>query len=65
MKTFMGVPLLAIELFKTLLESQIFIKLTDNEIKIAKELIDDNLLFDCSNLYLPYIYEKNNFYDNK
>ena len=58
MKTFMGVPLLSIELFKSLLESQIFIKLTDNEFKITQELIDDNLLFDWSNLYLPYIYEK-------
>ena len=58
MKTFQGVPLLAIELFKSLLESQKFIKLTDNEFKITEELIDDNKVFDWSNVFLPYIFEK-------
>ena len=58
MKTFQGIPLLVIELFKSLLESQKFIKLIDNEFKITEELIDDNEFFDWSNLFLPYIFEK-------
>ena len=58
MKTFQGVPLLVIELFKSLLESQKFIKLTDNEFKVTEELIDDNKVFDWSNIILPYIFEK-------
>ena len=58
MKTFQGVPLLAIELFKSLLESKKFIKLTDNEFKITEELTNDNEVFDWSNVFLPYIFEK-------
>ena len=58
MKTFQGIPLLVIELFKSLLESKIFIKLIDNEFKITEELTDDNEVFDWSNVFLPYIYEK-------
>ena len=58
MKTFQGVPLLAIELFKSLLESKIFIKLEDKEFKITEELNDDNKVLDWSNINIPYIYEK-------
>ena len=58
MKTFQGVPLLVIELFLSLLKSQKFIKLIDNEFRITQELIDDNDVFDWSNILLPYIYEK-------
>ena len=57
-KTFLGIPLLVIELFDSLLKSQKFIKMVDNEFKITQDLIDDNDTFDWSNLLLPYIYEK-------
>ena len=58
MKTFLGVPLLVIELFDSLIKSQKFIKMVDNEYKITQELLDDNEVFDWSNILLPYIYEK-------
>ena len=57
-KTFLGIPLLVIELFDSLLKSQKFIKMNDNEFRITQDLIDDNDTFDWSNLLLPYIYEK-------
>ena len=58
MKTFYGNPLLTIELFDSLLKAQKFIELENNEFRITQELIDDNDVFDWSNLLLPYIYEK-------
>ena len=58
MKTFQGNPLLTIELFDSLLKTQKFIEFKDNEFIITQELIDDNDVFDWSNLLLPYIYEK-------
>ena len=58
MKTFQGNPLLAVELFDSLLKAEKFMELKDNEFKITQELIDDNDAFDWGNLLLPYIYEK-------
>jgi len=58
MKTFRGIPLLVIELFKSLFQSKQFIKMIDNKLQITQELIDDNDTYDWSNLFLPYIYEK-------
>jgi hypothetical protein len=60
MKSFQGNPLLVISLFETLLKSQKYIKIIEctSECKITKELIDDNEVFDWSNLLIPYIYEK-------
>ena len=58
MKTFQGIPLLVIELFVSLLKSQKFVKLVNNEFQITQELIDDNDVFDWNNIILPYIYEK-------
>ena len=57
-KTFLGIPLLAIELFESLIKSQNFIQMVNNEYIITKELEEDNSVFDWSNLLLPYIYEK-------
>ena len=57
-KSFYGIPLLSIELFESLLKSQRFIKLIDDEFKMTQDLIDNNELFDWSNLLIPYIYEK-------
>ena len=58
MKTFRGIPLLVIELFKSLFQSKQFMKMIDNKFQITQELIDDNDTYDWSNLFLPYIYEK-------
>ena len=57
-KTFLGIPLLVIELFDSLMKSQKFMTMSKNEFKITQELIDDNDAFDWSNILLPYIYEK-------
>ena len=57
-KTFLGIPLLVIELFDTLMKSQKFMTISNNEFKITQELIDDNDAFDWSNILLPYVYEK-------
>ena len=57
-KSFHGIPLLAIELFDSLLKSQRFIKLINNKCIMTQDLIDNNELFDWSNLLIPYIYEK-------
>ena len=58
MKTFLGIPLLVIELFDCLIKSQKFIQMIDNEYKITQALLDDNDVFDWSDILLPYIYEK-------
>ena len=58
MKSFQGNPLLVITLFESLLKSQKYVKICENECKITKELIDDNEVYDWSNLLIPYIYEK-------
>ena len=60
MKSFQGNPLLVISLFESLLKSQKYVKVIEctSECKITKELLDDNEVFDWSNLLIPYIYEK-------
>ena len=60
MKSFQGNPLLVISLFETLLKSQKYVKIIEctSECIITKELLDDNEVFDWSNLLIPYIYEK-------
>ena len=60
MKSFQGNPLLVISLFETLLKSQKYIQILENESKceITQELLDDNEVFDWSNLLIPYVYEK-------
>ena len=58
MKSFQGNPLLSIELFDTLVKTEKFMELKNNEFKITQELIDDNDVFDWGDLLLPYIYEK-------
>ena len=60
MKSFQGNPLLVISLFETLLKSQKYVKIIEctSECIITKELLDDNEVFDWSNLLIPYVYEK-------
>ena len=60
MKSFQGNPLLFISLFETLLKSQKYIKINESnsELEITKDLLDDNEVFDWSNLLIPYVYEK-------
>ena len=58
MKTFNGIPLLALTLFDSLIKSEKFIQKLSGEFIITSELIDDNIIHDWSDLSLPYIYEK-------
>ena len=58
MKTFNGIPLLALSLFDALIKSEKFIQKLSGEFIITSELIDDNIIQDWSDLLLPYIYEK-------
>ena len=60
MKSFQGNPLLSISLFESLLKSQKYLKIIEctSECVITKDLLDDNEVFDWSNLTIPYIYEK-------
>ena len=60
MKSFQGNPLLCISLFESLLKSQKYIKINESnsELEITKDLLDDNEVFDWSNLLIPYVYEK-------
>ena len=58
MKSFNGVPLLYITLFDSLLRSNKFIKKEGANFVISNDLIEDNNLFDWSDLLLPYVYEK-------
>ena len=60
MKSFQGNPLLSIALFESLLKSQKFLKIIEctSECDITKDLLDDNEVFDWSNLTIPYVYEK-------
>jgi hypothetical protein len=46
------------KLFESLLKSEKFIQTLSGEFIITSELIDDNVIFDWSDLSLPYIYEK-------
>ena len=60
MKSFQGNPLLSIVLFESLLKNQKYIKVIEctSECLITKDLLDDNEVFDWSNLTIPYVYEK-------
>ena len=60
MKSFQGNPLLSIALFESLLKSQKYLKIIEctSECAITKDLLDDNEVFDWSNLTIPYVYEK-------
>ena len=58
MKTFNGIPLLALSLFDSLIKSEKFIQKLSGEFIITSELIDDNIMHDWSDLLLPYIFEK-------
>ena len=60
MKSFQGNPLLSIALFESLLKSKKYIKVIEctSECVITKDLLDDNEVFDWSNLTIPYVYEK-------
>ena len=57
-KSFNGIPLLVISLFKSLIKSDKFVQTLSGEFIITSELIDDNKIFDWSDLLLPYEYEK-------
>ena len=57
-KSFNGIPLLVISLFKSLIKSEKFVQTLSGEFIITSELIDDNKIFDWSDILLPYIYEK-------
>ena len=58
MKSFHGIPLLVLSLFESLLKSEKFIQTLSGEFIITSELIDDNVIYDWSDISLPYIYEK-------
>jgi len=57
-KSFNGIPLLIISLFKSLMKSDKFVQTLSGEFIITSELIDDNRIFDWSDILLPYVYEK-------
>ena len=58
MKTFHGIPFLVLSLFESLIKSEKFIQVLSGEIIITSELMDDNNIFDWSDILLPYVYEK-------
>ena len=57
-KSFNGIPLLVISLFKSLVKSEKFIQTLSAEFIITSDLIDDNKMLDWSDFLLPYEYEK-------
>ena len=57
-KSFNGIPLLVISLFKSLIKSEKFIQTLSAEFIITSDLIDDNKTLDWSDVLLPYEYEK-------
>ena len=57
-KSFNGIPLLVISLFKSLIKSEKFIQTLSAEFIITSDLIDDNKTLDWSDILLPYEYEK-------
>ena len=58
MKSFNGTPLLYITLFDSILRGGKFIKKVGVNLMITNNLIEDNNLFDWSDVLLPYVYEK-------
>ena len=57
-KSFNGIPLLVISLFKSLIKSGKFIQTLSAEFIITSDLIDDTRILDWSDLLLPYEYDK-------
>ena len=57
-KSFNGIPLFVISLFKSLIKSEKFIQTLSAEFIITSELIDDNKMLDWSDILLPYEYDK-------
>ena len=57
-KSFNGIPLLVISLFKSLAKSEKFIQTLSAEFIITSELIDDNKTLDWTDILFPYEYEK-------
>ena len=57
-KSFNGIPLFVISLFKSLIKSEKFIQTLSAEFIITSELIDDNKMLDWSDILLPYECDK-------
>ena len=57
-KTFNGVPLLCVELLKSLIGSEKFIQTYSGEFIITSELNDESDIMDWNDILIPYIYEK-------
>ena len=57
-KSFNGIPLLVISLFKSLIKSEKFVQTLSAEFIITSDLIDDNKMLDWSDILIPYEYEK-------
>ena len=57
-KTFNGVPLLSVELLKSLIGSEKFIQTYSGEFIITSELNDESDIMDWNDILIPYIYEK-------
>ena len=57
-KTFNGIPLLAVDLLKSLINSEKFIQTFSGELIITSELNDASDIMDWNEIIIPYIYEK-------
>ena len=57
-KTFNGIPLLALDLLKSLINSEKFIQSFSGEFIITSELNDETDILDWNDILIPYIYEK-------
>ena len=57
-KSFNGIPLLVISLFKSLIKSEKFIQTLSAEFIITSDLIDDNKMLDWSDILLPFEFDK-------
>ena len=57
-KSFNGIPLLVISLFKSLIKSEKFIQTLSAEFIITSDLIDDKRMLDWSDILLPFEYDK-------
>ena len=57
-KTFNGIPLLSVDLLKSLISSDKFIQTYSGEFIITSELNDESDIMDWNDIIIPYIYEK-------
>ena len=57
-KSFNGIPYLAINLLKSLINSDKFIQILSGELIITSELNDESDIMDWNDILIPYIYEK-------